>query len=243
MNAASRRSSSESRSRLCTRKSLMRRSAMRKSSVPVFGSGKIMSTSSAPSSTWRLVTSQSSRLTSMRKPEPALLSVTTCGVASISTVQSRPLSGFVSMERTTNRPAITSTERSAAPMPRARTARFIKFTRAGFGRASTASRAARSAPSASERGRSEPTLKAAPAKGFASFVACWDFRSGCAGGGPPAPSFSAPQERHATALPASARAVRYSRPQLWQREVIWHPPQACSATPTLHRVWRLPRAL
>jgi hypothetical protein len=31
---------------------------------------------------------------------------------------------------------------------------------------------------------------------------------------------SAPQVRHATAFPASVRAVRYSRPQLWQGEVM-----------------------
>ena len=71
----SRLSITESRNRLCTRKLSTRWSAMRKSSLPVCGSGKMMSISSLlPLITWKLVTSHSSRLTSITKPEPELSS-------------------------------------------------------------------------------------------------------------------------------------------------------------------------
>ena len=193
---------------------------MRNASAPDFGSGKMMSTSSALLMTWRLVTSQSSLFTSMMKPDPEPLSVTSCGVANISSVQSRPLSGFNSMARTTKRPVTTRIASSAAPIPMPRIARFIRFTRRGSGIASIASRAACSSAAALVAAGAAPIVNEDPESGARSRLSRSAFFSGCAGGGPPPPSIIAPHERQGMAFPAKARAVRYSRPQLWHLAVM-----------------------
>ena len=140
--------------------------------------------------------------------------MTSRGVANISLVLSRRSSGFNSKERTTKRPVTTKIASSAAPIPMRRIARFIRLPRRGSGIASIASRAALVAAGVAS------TINKDPECGARSRLSRSAFLSGCAGGGPPPPSFIAPHERQGMAFPAKARAVRYSRPQLWHLAVM-----------------------